>query len=195
MGYFEDIEVFERRKLEQLEKSRKLQDEKREFMTAAIPTAIDILREFAAKAPDLAPHKFVLTPTHRRRYSLSEGTTTYRPIIEMPDVMQVRFGVSLERLENDPNYWNEVFLDKSGRYHCCESVVVPNVDDSPRKYRMYKGFVYERNLAKAILEAYIAKHIFTHPTDKEKRLDIDEFVDFLVEKLETYLTEGDELAV
>jgi len=181
MGYFEDIDAFERRKTEQQEKAKKLQAEKKEFINAVIPKVIDILREFASKAPDMVPQKFVVTPTHHRRYSFFEGTTTYRPVIEMPDVMQIRFGVSLERLENEPNYWNEIYLDKSGRYHCCESVVVPNGDEPPQTYRIYKGFAYERNLAKTILDACVAKNEW---------LNIDYFIEFLIDTLEAYLADG-----
>lgn len=192
MGYFEDIDIFERRKQEQQEKAKKLQAEKKEFINAVIPKVIDMLREFAAKAPDIIPQKFVLTPTHRRRYSFFEGTTTYRPVIEMPDVMQIRFGVSLDRLENEPNYWNEIYLDKSSRYHCCESVVVPNDDGAPQVYLIYKGFAYERNLAKTILDAYIAKHLYSNSVDKDTWLNIDYCIDYLVDTLEAYLAEGHE---
>jgi len=189
MGYFEEVEVLEQRRRKQHEKLRQMQLEKEAFIASAIAKVVEVLREFASKSPLIVPHKFVLIPTHRRKVSFFESTITYRPVIEMPDVMQVEFGINLAKYKTDVHAWNEVYIDKSGRYHACERILVPYGEQSQMGYLLYKGFLYERNLAKALFEAYLENQVLTDTFSKHKWETIDAFIDFLIEQLEDYFTD------
>lgn len=189
MGYFEDVEILQRRRRQQNDYQRRIQEEKEIFVVSSMANVVDVLREFATKAPLIVPHKFVLTPTHRRKLSFFDGGNSYRPVIEMPDVMQVEFGVGLGRLENSLRDWNEVYLDKAGRYHCCERVLIPYGESSQRSFSMYKGFLYERHLAKALLEAHVENSMLQYSAVSDKWADIDSFVEFLIDQLDGYLAD------
>ncbi|MCL6472889.1 MAG: hypothetical protein K6T91_08790 [Firmicutes bacterium] len=189
MAFFEDVEVFQQRRRQQAEYIRRLQEEKELFVASSTSKVVEILREFASKAPLVVPHKFVLTPTHRRKLAFFDGSHSYRPVIEMPDVMLVEFGVGLAKIESSIRDWNEVYLDKAGRYHCCERIVVPYGEGSQKSFSLYKGILYERNLARSLLEAHIENNILEYSQINNNWTDLNTFLDFLVEQLDAYLAD------